>query len=453
MFSRSLALTATLIVLGVLPSGPAHADSPTAASWPQFRGPSGQGVSPSSRVPIRFGLDSGMKWQMPIEGRGWSSPVVANGRIWLTTAITTEPTAAQREARLAKVQMSHMKEVAGSIELRALCLDFETGAVVHDVELATYDNPQPIHSLNSYASPTPCIDGDYLYCHFGSYGTWCLKEATGEVVWTNRLIVDHSVGPGGSPVVVGDRILLVCDGIDQQFVAGLDKLTGQEVWRTARPPMRATNGEFQKAYSTPLVIEVGGITQAVVCGAQWIVAYHPVTGKELWRVDHGNGFSISSTPIYTGTASERGLVIFTTGYGQSEALAIRPDGMGDVTATHIVWRTDRNVPEKPSPVAANGLLYLIDDSGVLSCLQIEDAALVYRKRVAGNYSSSPLLAAGYLFLSNQEGVVTVIRQSRQFEEVAKIQLDGRLMASPAVVGNDLLFRSEQSLMRFTDAER
>ncbi len=422
---------------------------PTSAPWPQFRGPSGQGTSNATRTPIEFGLTSGLKWQTPIAGKGWSSPVVVNGHVWLTTAITTPATAEEKAARLSHVQMPNMKDVAGAIDLHAVCLDLETGTILHDVSLATFDDPDPIHPLNSYASPTPFIDGKHVYCHFGAYGTWCLNEADGQVVWTKRLIIDHSVGPGGSPVVIGNLVLLVCDGIDKQFVAALDKTTGDEVWRTPRPAMRATNGEFQKAYSTPLVITVNGVTQAVVPGAQWIVSYQPTTGKEIWRADHGNGFSISSTAIYSGTDEELGVVIFTTGYGQSEVVAVRPDGVGDVTLTHIAWRVDRNAPEKPSPVAAGELVYLVDDNGVFTCLQASDATVVYRKRVPGNYSASPLLAAGHIYLSNQEGVVTVLKQSREFQEVAKIQLDGRLMASPAVIGNDLLFRSEQSLMRFT----
>lgn len=446
------AVHAALLFLWALPVQTVAAE-PGASVWPQFRGPSGQGVSDASEVPLRFGLDLGMKWQTPIAGKGWSSPVIANDRIWLTTALSTDPTTEQREARLANVPLSNMKEVAGSIELRAVCLDSASGSLVHDMALATFDNPQPIHSLNSYASPTPCIDGDRVYCHFGTYGTWCLHAVSGEVIWTNRLVIDHSVGPGGSPVVVGNQILLACDGIDTQFVAALDKMTGQEVWRTDRPPMRASDGEYRKAYSTPLIIEVDGARQAIVSGAQWIVSYDPNSGEELWRIDHGNGFSISSTPIYAVTAGGRGLVIFTTGYGQSEVVAVRPDGSGDVTLSHIAWRMDRNVPEKPSPVAAEEVFYLIDDNGVLSCLEVEDAALVFRKRVPGNFSASPLLAAGHLFLSSQEGVVTVIKQSRQYEEVARVQLDARLMASPAVVGTDLIFRSEDSVMRFTQVER
>ncbi|MGV3483171.1 MAG: PQQ-binding-like beta-propeller repeat protein [Planctomycetaceae bacterium] len=440
-----------LLALTCGPSSPASADE-RSASWPQFRGPSGQGASLATKVPLTFGLDAGLKWQTLIPGKGWSSPVVGNGHVWVTTAITTQPTDQQREARMEGVQESHMKEVAGVLELRAICLDFETGSVIHNLQLATYEAPEPIHSLNSYASPTPVLDDAFVYCHFGAYGTWCLREASGEVVWHQRLIIDHSVGPGGSPVVVDDHLLLVCDGIDVQFVAALDKSTGAEVWRTPRPAMRATNGEYKKAYSTPLIIPVAGQRQAVVPGAQWIVSYDPRTGEEIWRADHGNGFSISSTPVYTGTAEEIGLVIFTTGYGQSEVVAVRPDGVGDVTLTHVAWRMDRNVPEKPSPVVHDGLVYLLDDNGVLSCLRSDDASLVFRKRVPGNFSASPLLAAGHLFLCNQEGVVTVIKQGTQYDEVAKIQLDARLMASPAVAGDDLLFRSEQSIMRFAHSD-
>jgi outer membrane protein assembly factor BamB len=417
-------------------------------SWLQFRGPNGQGISTSTSVPTQFGLTKGMQWQTPIEGKGWSSPVVANGRVWLTTAITTDATPEEREAGLAGTSLPEMKDVAGSVELRAICIDFETGNLLHEIKLASFDAPEPIHPLNSYASPTPIIEGDYVYCHFGSYGTWCLRQSDGETVWTKRLVIDHSVGPGGSPLIVDNLFTVACDGIDLQFVVALDKSTGEEVWRTPRPKMRAVNGEFQKAYSTPILISVNRKKQLVVPGAQWIVAYDPQTGSEIWRADHGNGFSLSSAPIYTGTDQEIGLVVFTTGYGQTEVVAIRPDGIDDVTLSHIAWRSDRNVPAKPSPVHAKGLIYTIDDNGVLSCFRSADASPVFRKRVPGNFSASPLLAAGHIYLSNQEGIVTVIKQSDQYEEVAKIQLDSRLMASPAAVGGALIIRSEQSLMKF-----
>jgi len=445
---RSLILLSVAArVIGIEPNVP----QPGSAQWFQFRGPTGQGFSAAVSVPTRFGLEKGLVWQTPVEGKGWSSPVTTGNHVWMTTAVTTEATPEQRETRLAGVQMPGMKDVAGAVQLYAVCLDLETGAILQNQLLASVDEPQPIHPLNSYASPTPAIDGGQVYCHFGAYGTWCLDEASGEILWNKKLVIDHSVGPGGSPIVADDLVLLVCDGIDVQFVAALNKLTGEEVWRTKRPLMRATNGEFQKAYSTPLLISVNGIRQAVIPGAQWIVAYDPKTGEEIWRVDHGNGFSISSTPIYTGTDSKLGLIVFTTGYGQSECVAIRPDGEGDVTLSNIVWRIEKNVPEKPSPVFADGLVYMIDDTGILSCVKAEDASVLFRKRIPGNYSASPLLAGGNLYFSNQEGVVTIIKQSDEFEQVAEIQLDARLMASPAVVGKDLIFRSEKSVMRFREA--
>ncbi len=425
------------------------AESPVATTqWTQFRGTASRGVT-SVALPIEFGMNRGLVWRTEIPGQGWSSPVLADKRLWFTTAITTPATPEQREARLGNVQMADTKEVAGTVQLKAICLDAETGAMVHNLDLATIDEPQPIHPLNSYASPTPVFEDGKLYCHFGTYGTWCLNEADGEVIWNRQLVIDHSVGPGGSPVLYQDLLLVVCDGIDKQFVTALDKLTGETRWTTPRPEMRATNGEFKKAYSTPLIIQVDGVEQAVVPGAQWIVSYEPKTGKEIWRVDHGSGFSISSTPIYTGDADKPGLVIFTTGYGQSETVAVDPRGQGDVTLSHIVWRTDRNAPAKPSPTFANGLVYLLDDSGILCCLNASDGESIYRKRVSGNYSASPLLAADYLYVASQEGVVTIIKAGEEFEEVAQSPLDARIMASPIPYGHDLIIRSEDSVMRFT----
>ena len=420
------------ILLAALVFRPAFAED----SWPQFRGPTGQGLATSCLVPDHFDQKSGMRWRTEIEGKGWSSPVVEDGKIWLTTAIEHERTQTQVKGET--------KDVASRLNLKAVCVDFATGKLLHESELAEIKQAQPIHALNTYASPTPVISGGRIFCHFGTYGTWCLNAANGEVIWHKQVVVDHSVGPGSSPVVCGKHLIIVCDGIDSQFVAALHIDTGEEVWRTLRPPMTATNEEMKKAYSTPIVIEVDGRTQIAAPGAEWICSYDPVTGAELWRAKHGDGFSTSPSAVYW-----RGMVVFSTGFMRPELVAVRADGRGDVTDSHIVWRVKRGAPNKPSPIVAGGQLYMIADNGIMTQIG-SDGVEHWQERLGGNYSASPIGSGERIFVCSHEGIVTVIKVGEAYSELAKNELagEGRLMASPAVVDGDLLIRGEHALMRF-----
>lgn len=411
--------------------------------WPQFRGPTGQGLAAKdARVPAVFSEDQNVKWKTPIPGRGWSSPVISGNHIWLTTAVSEQATPEEIAEKLAKDRMAEMKEVAGSIELHALCLMADSGKILHDIVLAKFDEVEPIHTLNSYASPTPVLAGDKVLCDFGNYGTWCLHAETGEELWKARYEVNYSVGAGSSPFVLGNRLVLVCDGIDDQFVAGLDLQTGKEVWRTSRPIMDAADVEFEKAYSTPVAAEVDGKYQVIVPAAQWICGYDPEDGHEIWRVRHGRGFSLSPSPIVVDD-----LVIFSTGYMRADLVAVRLGGEGDVTDSHIAWRLSRGVPNKPSPIEVDGKVYMVSDSGILTQLDAQSGSIQWQERLGGNYSASPIYAGQKLFFSSHEGIVTVVQPGDKYQELAQNQLEGRLMASPAVLGNDLIIRSEVGLLR------
>jgi outer membrane protein assembly factor BamB len=420
------------ILLAALVFRPTLADE----SWPQFRGPTGQGIAAECVVPDHFDQHTGMRWRTEIDGKGWSSPVVADGKIWLTTAI-------ERERVQVKVK-GETKDVASGLNLKVLCLDFATGKPLREIDLAEIKEAQPIHALNTYASPTPVILGDKVICHFGTYGTWCLNASNGETVWKKQVIVDHSVGPGSSPIVQGKHLILVCDGIDSQFVVALNVDTGEEVWRTARPPMTANSDEMKKAYSTPIAIEVNGKTQIAAPGAQWVCSYDPETGKEIWRAKHGDGFSTSPSAVYW-----RGMVVFSTGFMRPEMVAVRADGAGDVTDTHIAWRVKRGAPNKPSPIVAGGNLYMLADSGIMTQVG-PDGEEHWQERLGGNYSASLIASGDRIFVCSHEGIVTVVKAGDKYRELAKNELagEGRLMASPAIVDGELLIRSETSLMRF-----
>jgi len=326
----------------------------------------------------------------------------------------------------------------------ALAVDRETGRVVHDLELFRNGSPQPLgNPVNSYASPSPALDGDRVYVHFGSYGTACLDAATGKTIWERRdLPCDHFRGPGSSPVIFRDLLILTMDGFDVQYLAALDKATGKTVWKTDRSyAFGDTDGDLRKAYTTPLFIEVGGDPLMVSPGAKAAYAYDPRTGREIWKVLYG-GFSNASRPVFAG-----GLVLINTGFGKADLWAVRPDGRGDVTDTHVAWRATAGIPLKPSPVAGGGLVFMASEGGFATCLEARTGKVVWKKRVGGEFSASPVLAAGRVYLPDEEGKTTVVRASRDLEVLAENVLDDGCMASPAVSGKSLILRTRTHLYR------
>ena len=317
-------LTHRLTIVGafLFATGIASADQ-----WPEFRGPTGQGHSAEQGLPLEWSESRNVRWKVPVPGAGWSSPVIADGRIWLTTATEGEAGKGRRNG----------------ISLRALAFDVSTGRELVNVEVFRVDRPEAINGKNSRASPTPIVDGDRVYVHFGAEGTAALSTS-GEVLWRTRLAYASQHGSGGSPVLYGDRLIVNCDGNGgDAFVAALDVRTGKIRWRTER------RQPADQAYSTPLVIRVGDQDQVVSVGAYRTAAYDPATGKEIWRVSYGDGFSNVPRPVYGD-----GLVYIATGFQQPALLAVRTDGKGDVTNTHVAWSLKRAAPYTPSPVLVRG---------------------------------------------------------------------------------------------------
>ncbi len=414
------------------------------ADWPQFRGPGGQGVAADAVVPVSWSETDHVRWVANVPGKGWSSPVVQGDQIWLTTAIETMPTSEQIEQQFKESGLDREKfvrrQVAGTVSLNVLRLDRNTGKIMRELKFASVNSPEAIHVGNTYASPTPTIEGSRLYVHFGIHGTACIDTKSGDVLWQRVIPVFYSVGVGSSPIIHEDLLVLVCDGIDTQFVIALDKHTGKTVWKTMRPPFRTEDGQHKKAYSTPLVVRHDGRDQLIIPGAQWVISYDPLTGKEIWRVDHGSGFSNVPRPVHG-----HGMVYICTGYGRPELWAIRVDGMGDVTESHVVWKEPRQIPKNPSPLLVDDLLFVISDNGIASCLDALSGKQHWIKRIGGNHSASPIFADGRVYFFSQEGVTTAIEASSEFEELAKSQVDGRLMASPAVLKTSLILRSDSKL--------
>ncbi|MFN7920365.1 MAG: PQQ-binding-like beta-propeller repeat protein [Bryobacteraceae bacterium] len=390
--------------------------------WPQFRGPDGQGHTAATGLPLTWSETENVAWKVPVPGRGWSSPAIANGQLWLTTAVEPEGGGAGRS-------------------LRALAFDPETGKQLRDVELFRLEDAGKQHAKNSYASPTPIIEGDRVYVHFGKLGTAALTTS-GEIVWKTRFDYDYIHGSGGSPVLYRNLLILSCDGGDQQFVVALNKDTGAVEWKVHR---RQRGG---MAFSTPLIIEGGGTVQVVSPGAFRTVSYEAATGRELWWIDYGKGFSNVPRPVFA-----HGMVYVTSGFYTPALIAVKPDGHGDVTNTHVTWQAPRAVPLTPSPVVVGDEIYMVSDNGILTCLDALSGKIHYQQRLGGNFSASPLAADGRIYFQSEEGETTVIAPGKEFQKLASSRVDEQTLASFAVLGDSLYLRSASRLYRLRQSGR
>ncbi|MEO8428555.1 MAG: PQQ-binding-like beta-propeller repeat protein, partial [Verrucomicrobiota bacterium] len=357
-------------------------------NWPQFRGPDGNGHSDAKGLPLIWSETNNVKWKTPIHGRAWSSPVILGDQIWMTTA-TEDGTA-----------------------LFAVCVDRDSGKIVHDRNLFHVALPQYVHPFNSYASPSPVIEGDRVYVTFGAPATACLDTKSGKVLWERRdFVCNHFRGAGSSPILFGDLLIMNFDGSDHQFVVALDKHTGKTVWRTERSidykdlgedGKPKEQGDWRKAFSTPHVAMFEGNPILISSGAKAHYAYNPVTGEELWRVEERTCHSAGCRPV-TG----HGLIFLPTGWSTGQLLAIRPGKKGEVIDANdppqgnssgansppqlqVVWKVKRSVAKKPSLLLIDDLLFMIEDGGVASCIEAKTGAGVWQERLGGEYSASPV---------------------------------------------------------------
>jgi outer membrane protein assembly factor BamB len=399
----------TLPLLVVLAGVAARAED-----WPEFRGPTGQGQSSERGIPFEWSESRNVAWKASVPGSGWSSPVVAGSRVWLTTAV---------------------KERGGS--LRALAFDVASGRELVNTEVFRVRSADPLNAKNTLASPTPIVDGDRVYVHFGADGTAALTTG-GEIVWKIRLAYDSQHGNGGSPVLYHDLLIVSCDGSDTAFVTAIDKATGKIRWKTSR------RQPWDQAYSTPLVIRVGDRDQLVSVGAYRAAAYDPESGKEIWRVSYADGFSNVPRPVFG-----HGLVYIATGFQQPLLIAVRPDGTGDVTRTHIAWTLRRSAPLTPSPLLVGDELYIVNDGGIVSCLDAATGALHWQQRLGGSFSASPIVADGRIYFLSEEGIATVIAPGKEFRKLASNQLDGATLASMAVSSGSIFIRTQSHLYRIS----
>ena len=413
------------------------------ASWPQWRGPTGQGHA-EGKLPLSWSETENVAWKTPTPGRGWSSPVVHGKQVWLTTAFETEGEAIQAPKADAE---SNITPGLAKVDLHALCLDIETGKIVHDVPIFSINEPQLVHQRNSYASPAPVIEEGAVYLHFGTYGTAAIATTTGEVLWRNtELVINHENGPGSCPILWTNHLIFHMDGSDKQYIVALDKSTGAVAWRTDRSGTLNENPQLKKAYGTPLMATLGDQEQLISNAADWLYAYDPASGKELWKMPYERlGFSNVARPVIG-----HGMIYLATGFSKSEMFAIRADGKG---AAQVEWTFKRNVPTGPSPILVGDELYFVSDQGgLVTCLDAKSGDLVWRDRIEGaNFWASPMHGDGKLYFFAEEGITTVIKPGKALVKLSENQLDGAVMGSPAAADNALFIRTDKALYRISQS--
>ena len=408
-------------LLTFLTSGTPAADD---SFWWQFRGPHGNGHATATTLPLEWEESRNVVWKTAVHDRGWSSPVIWGNQIWLTTAT--------REGH----------------RLFAVCIDKQTGGIVHDLHLFDVENPMRITDENTYATPTPVIEAGRVFLHFGTYGTACVDTSSGRVLWTRRdLNCDHEegAGPASSPTLIHGNVVVHVDGRDVQYIIALDRETGETVWKTPRSIDFANIPvHHRKAFCMPVVMPRGDASQIVSPGGRAVYGYD-LAGQELWRIRH-RGFSVAPRPVF-----RHELVFAIVDRDDPELWAIRTDGRGDVTDTHVVWKQVRSMPQRCSPLLVDDLLYVVNRAGIAHCLDATTGEPVWRERLSGKYSASPIFAENRIYFFNEDAVTMVIRTGREFALVSTNRLaNQRLLATPAVDGESLIIRTENYVYRIEE---
>jgi len=397
-------------------------------NWTHFRGSNLNGIALNEIIPLNWN-DSNIKWKTLIHDNGYSSPVIYNDQIWLTTA---KP---------------------DGKELYAVCIDFKTGEIIYDIKVFTPDEVEGKHSLNTYASPTPCVENGFVYVHYGSQGTACINTTNGSIAWKRTdFKCKHVQGPASSPIIYKNLLILHFEGVDVRYIIALDKSNGKLIWRSDRPlePYKTMTEIGKKAYITPIIINVKGRDMLISNGSAVCIAYDPNNGKEIWRVVDGAESTIAM-PI-----TENGVVFWYAGFmvdgngtKYTQLLAVNPDGNGDITGTNVLWKKRDELSRNQclTPVIKDGLIYTVNTRNILMCIDASTGAVVWSTHVTSNYDASPIYVNGNIWFFSVKGEVLVIKAARKYEVVAQNQTDSGIWATPAILRNSIILRTQKYLYR------
>ncbi|MDX2431934.1 MAG: PQQ-binding-like beta-propeller repeat protein [Bacteroides sp.] len=396
-------------------------------SWTHFRGNHLDGISEEKGLPLSWDDSTNIAWKTAIDGKGWSSPVVLGEQVWLTTATS-----------------------AGK-EMRAVCLDFKTGEIIHNLIMFNPDSLNRIHAINSYATPTSAIEIGFVYVHFGRYGTACLNTNTGETVWERKdMQVEHIQGPASSLLIYKDKLIVHMEGSDIQYIVALDKKTGKTIWKTERPKELYDHLEYigKKTYITPIIVETNGRYLLISNGSAACIAYDPESGKEVWRIVYGEDSTIAMP------TEENGIIYYYTGLETDSSgerrtllLAVDPNGEGDIQKTNILWSVETPILQLLSPLVKDGLLYTVDSRGDFLCLDTSDGTTLWSEGMKGKFHSSPVYCNGNLYFSSTRGYTYVLEAGREKTKFTENKLEGEIWATPAIAGGAILIRTSKYLYK------
>lgn len=413
--------------ISVLCAGLIGTTSAVAQDWPIFRGPTGDGHVAAKNLPLKWSSTENIAWHVDLPGKGWSSPILVAGKLYFTAAKV--------------IGDGKESDPKANRQLTTVCLDAATGKTLWDVMVFDQSGekaPGSIHQKNSHASPTPVFHEGKLYVHFGHQGTACL-DLNGKKVWENRqLNYQPQHGGGSTPIIVDGKLIFTCDGREEQYIAALRISDGQVAWKFKRP----TNARQKFSFCTPECITVNGKKMVITPGADIVNALDPATGNEIWHVNY-EGYSVVPKPVYG-----NGLVYVASSFDTPDVLAIKPDGKGDVTATHVAWQVDskKRPPCTPSMILDGKNLFWVSDGGLASCVDALTGESLWCERVGKGFSASPILADGKLYFLDEAGLCTVVEASRTFKVLAENKLENeRTLASLAATEGTLFLRTETGM--------
>ena len=382
----------------------------SAGEWPGWRGPTGDGVVPDEKAPLEWSIEKDVKWKVKIPGKGHASPIIWGDELFLVSA----------------------DEESG--ERLLMCLSIKTGKTLW--QKTVLESPiEKVHRKNSRASSTPVTDGKSIYISFLDQEKMFIAayNLEGKKLWEKRPGIFSSVhGYCSSPILWKDKIIINGDHDGNAYIVALNKETGSEAWKTPRP-------NKTRSYCTPLIRTIGARNQLILSGSKSVASYDPDTGKQHWIIDGPTDQFVASL-VY-----DQKYLYMTCGFPSKHMMAIDPTGSGNVTETHVIWHTRKNPSYVPSPVVVKGYYLVVSDSGTATCWKAHEGKLLWKQKLGREHSASLVVLRDHVVFGSEKGLITVVKPGPEFEQVAKMELNEPLWASPVITDGNWFLRGEEHL--------